>query len=151
MTTNDTGMQAGQLASVPDRGTIVRGGTRMTEQRIRWFLLVEAIAFAVAALVHSGVLLDGYEDIGARIAESIIALVLLAGLVLSLVRPGSTQDAGIGAQAFALLGTLVGSTLIMVVGPRKALDIVYHGTMIVVLVWGLILAWRAPDTAAGRR
>jgi hypothetical protein len=43
-------------------------------QRIRAFLLVQAAAFAAAALVHSGLLVHGYEHRQARVAESVIAL-----------------------------------------------------------------------------
>lgn len=46
--------------------------------RIRVFLLVEAAAFAAASLAHSGVLVHGYEHPQARVAEGVIAVVLLA-------------------------------------------------------------------------
>lgn len=120
-------------------------------QRIRVFLLAEAGAFAAAALVHSGVLVDGYEHDRARVAESVIALVLLAGLALSWVRPARTREAGIVAQGFALLGTLVGVlTIIVGVGPRTAPDVVYHLGIVAVLIWGLTVAVRA-STEAERR
>jgi hypothetical protein len=121
-------------------------------QRIRTFLLVETIAFAAAALVHFGVLLDGYEHDEARIAESVIAIVLLGGLVLSLVRPELTRDAGIGAQGFALLGTLVGIFTIAVgVGPRTVLDVVYHIAIVGVLIWGLLVAIQGAGHAPEQR
>ncbi len=52
-------------------------------RRIRTFLLGEAAAFLAAALVHSGALVAGYEHREAGTAESVIALVLLLGLVVS--------------------------------------------------------------------
>jgi phosphatidylserine synthase len=120
-------------------------------QRIRVFLLVETAAFAAAALVHFGLLVHGYEHRQARVAESVIALVLLAGLVLSWVRPTSTREAGIAAQGFALLGTLVGIfTIIVGVGPRTAPDVVYHIAIVAVLVWGLVVAVRAPANDASQ-
>jgi phosphatidylserine synthase len=120
-------------------------------QRIRAFLLVETAAFAAAALVHFGLLVHGYEHRQARVAESVIALVLLAGLVLSWVRPTSTREAGIAAQGFALLGTLVGIfTIIVGVGPRTAPDVVYHIAIVAVLVWGLVVAVRAPANDASQ-
>jgi hypothetical protein len=113
-------------------------------QRIRAFLLIEATAFAAAALVHFGVLVHGYEHRQARIAESVIAVVLLGGLVVSWARPASTREAGLAVQAFALLGTLVGLFTIAVgVGPRTAPDIVYHVGIVAVLIWGLLVAVRA--------
>jgi len=95
-----------------------------------------------------GVLVDGYEHRESRVAESVIALVLLAGLALSLIRPAWTREAGLAAQGFALLGTLVGVfTIIVGVGPRTAPDIVYHLGIVAVLVWGLVVAARAPANA----
>lgn len=73
-----------------------------------------------------------------------IAAVLLVGLALSLIRPTSTRRVGIAVQGFGLLGTLVGLTLLVVVGPRTALDLVYHAAMVVLLIWGLLVAVRAP-------
>ncbi len=113
--------------------------------RIRVFLLVEAAAFAAASLVHAGVLVHGYEHPQARVAEGVIAVVLLAGSVASWIRPVWTRAAGIAAQGFALLGTLVGLFTIAVgVGPRTAPDVVYHLGIVAVLVWGLVTAARAP-------
>lgn len=113
-------------------------------RRIRVFLLVEAATFLAAALAHSGVLVDGYEHPEARTAESVIALVLLLGLVLSSLRPKWTRSAGVASQVFALLGTLVGVfTIVIGVGPRTAPDIVYHVGILAVLAWGVIVAVRA--------
>jgi hypothetical protein len=120
----------------------------VVRQRIRAFLLIEATAFAAAALVHSGVLVQGYEHRQARIAESVIAVVLLGGLVVSWARPAWTREAGLAVQAFALLGTLVGLFTIAVgVGPRTAPDIAYHVGIVAVLIWGLLVAVRAPSNA----
>ena len=113
-------------------------------ERIRLFLAIEILVFASAALVHSGWLIGGYEDAGAGIAESVIAIVLLAGLVVSWIRPASTRDAGIAVQAFGLLGTCVGTALLIFVGPRTVLDVVYHVVMLALLVWGLAVALRSP-------
>jgi len=118
--------------------------------RIRLLLGLEAAIFIAAALIHFEVLLDGYYDQGAGIAESVIAVVLLAGLLTSLVRPAATRLAGIIAQGFALVGTFVGVTLLLTVGPGTTLDIVIHLVMVIVLVSGLIATVRAPRTVSGR-
>jgi hypothetical protein len=111
---------------------------------IRRFLALEAIAFVAAALVHAGVLLGGYAHRQARIAESVIAAVLLAGLAYSWLRPSSTRRTGLAVQVFALLGTLVGAfTIAIGVGPRTVPDIVYHVGLLVVLSWGLVVAARS--------
>lgn len=111
---------------------------------IRLLLLVELSTFVAAASIHLGVLLDGYDHRPAGIAESVIGAVLLIGLALSLVRPGWTAPVGFAAQAFALLGTVVGIFTIAVgVGPRTLPDIAYHVGIAIVLVGGLVVAGRA--------
>lgn len=111
---------------------------------VRWFLLAEAALFGIASVIHAGVLLQGYEHVQARTAETVIALVLLAGLLGSALAPPRARAFGLGAQAFALLGTLVGVAMIAIgVGPRTALDLTLHVTMVSLLVVGLVAAWRA--------
>ncbi len=120
-------------------------------QTIRAFLLIEAASFAAAALVHFGVLTRGYEHQQAGTAESVIAIVLLFGLALSLAGV-PTRAAGLGAQAFALVGTLVGIfTIAIGVGPRTGPDIAYHAAIVAVLVAGLIVAARAPLAGSRQR
>lgn len=114
-------------------------------QTIRLFLLLEGASFVVAGLVHFGVLTRGYEHRPAAIAESSIAGALIVGFGLTWVWPARTRLTGMVAQAFALLGTLVGAfTIAIGVGPRTAPDIAYHLASLVVLAWGLVVAVRAP-------
>ena len=112
--------------------------------RIRLFLMIEALAFAVAALIHFGWLVHGYEHARARIAESVIAAVLLSGWVVTSINANWARRIGIAVQAFALLGTFVGLfTVAIGIGPRTTPDIVYHLSMVALLVGGLIVAIRA--------
>jgi hypothetical protein len=116
---------------------------------VRYFLLVEAATFIIAAAIHAGLLIGGYEHREARIAESLIALVLLAGMTTAWVRRAWTRAAGLFAQGFALFWTLVGiATIIIGIGPRTVPDVVYHTAIVAVLVWGLVVAWRARVPAA---
>jgi hypothetical protein len=116
---------------------------------IRSFMLIEAIAFALAALTHFGILLGGYEHQKAGIAESVIAAVLAFGLLTSVTRPTTTHGAELAAQSFALFGTLVGIfTIIVGVGPRTVPDIVYHLLIVMVLATGLIITLRARRASA---
>jgi hypothetical protein len=108
---------------------------------IRLFILFEATSFLVAALIHSGFLIGGYEHSRARIAETVIAAALLAGLGLTLIRPDLLRSVGMAVQGFALLGTLVGILTIAVgVGPRTVPDVIYHIVIVIVLVLGLRVA-----------
>jgi hypothetical protein len=120
-------------------------------QRIQLFLLFEAAAFFGAALIHFGVLMDGYEHQKAGTAETVIGVVLLLGLVMTWIRPGSTRGAGLAAQGFALLGTLVGIfTIAIGIGPRTLPDIIYHIGIVVALVSGLVVSARARSSEARR-
>ena len=114
---------------------------------IRRFLLLQSVAFFLAASIHGGYLVPGYQHRAARIAECVLGLVLVAGLTVSLLRPALTRPAGLAAQGFALLGTLVGIfTIIVGVGPRSTPDVIYHIAMVGVLLWGLVVALRThPD------
>lgn len=111
---------------------------------IRFFMLAEAILFIAASLVHRGLLLAGYEHGRARIAETVLASVLILGLLLTWFWPARTRVVGITAQAIALLGTFVGIfTVIVGIGPQSTLDLVYHGVLVALLLGGLAVAIRA--------
>ncbi len=117
---------------------------------IRLFLLAEGVSFAAASAIHSGVLVTGYEHRRAAIAEGVIGAVLLLGWGLTLARASETRPIGIAAQAFALLGTLVGLfTVAIGVGPQRGPDIAYHIAILAVLAAGLLVA--APAPAAEQR
>jgi hypothetical protein len=119
---------------------------------MRLFLLIEAVSFAAASLFHFGVLVTGYEHPGARIPEAVIAAVLFAGLLVSLIRAGWTRWAALVAQGFALLGTMVGLFVIAIgVGPRTPPDLAFHAFFVVTLVWGLIVAWRSRSSSRSHR
>jgi hypothetical protein len=111
----------------------------------RLLLAVQAVLFATASLVHAGVLLSGYEHSRAATAEGVIAVVLFAGLVVSLARPASARTAALVAQGFALLGTLVGVfTIAIGIGPQTAADRVLHVVLLALLAAGLVTVWRSP-------
>ena len=119
-------------------------------QTIRRFLLLEGASFIVAGLIHRGVLVDGYQDAGAAVAETVIGAVLLAAFGLTWVWPARTRPIGLAAQAFALVGTLIGTYLSVIgVGPHTVPDVVYHIAILLALIWGLVVAARAPADGAG--
>jgi hypothetical protein len=117
---------------------------RSTPQTVRFFMLFETATFMVAASIHSGRVIAGYEHQKARLAESVIAIVLLAAVASTWIRPAWTRRAGLSAQLFALVGTLIGVfTIIVGVGPRTIPDMAYHAAIVAVLVWGLVNAKHA--------
>ncbi|MGO4124106.1 hypothetical protein AB4Z01_06880 [Inquilinus sp. YAF38] len=116
---------------------------------VRSVLAAEALAFALASLVHRGWMLPGYAHGAAATAETVIAATLLAGLILCWVLPSRTRVIGLTAQAFALLGTLAGIAAIAGgAGPQTRLDLAYHAAMVAVLAAGLLAFARAEGARA---
>jgi len=116
----------------------------MMTQTIRLFLLLEAAAFVAAASVHFSLVIAGYEHRKAGVAESVIAAVLILALAVTSLGRTWTRRVGLAAQAFALVGTLIGVFTIMIgVGPRTLPDVAYHFAIMAVLIWGLVVAVRA--------
>lgn len=114
-------------------------------QMIRLFLLVESTTFFLAALIHMGFIIRGFEHHNASVAESVIAAVLFGGLLLTLFIREWARNVGMVVQAFALLGTLVGIlTIIVGVGPRTVPDVLYHIAIMAVLALGIKIARSAP-------
>jgi hypothetical protein len=119
--------------------------------RLRVFLISEIALFALASLLHRGILASGFEHARAAVAEGIIALVLAIGFAISVYSPREARVAALWTQGFALLGVCVGVVMIVIgVGPRTGLDYGVHAVMAVTLTSGLIIAKRAkelsPDT-----
>jgi peptidoglycan/LPS O-acetylase OafA/YrhL len=100
--------------------------------------MVEAVAFAVASIIHGGHVIPGYGHRNAYIAEAVLAIALFGGVVITVLAPERARRSGLLAQGFALLGTLVGLVTIAVgVGPRTLPDVIYHIAMVVLLIGGL--------------
>ena len=114
----------------------------------RLFLLLEAVTFLVAAAIHAGALADGHTHHDAAIAESLIAIVLVAALGLGWTRHPWPLRFAVIAQAFALAGVLVGLfTIAIGVGPRTVPDVAYHVAILAVLAAGLAVC-RPPRARA---
>jgi hypothetical protein len=110
---------------------------------IKIILAVEVIAFLAAASVHFGFFIHGYEHPKAPIAESIIAFVLLIGLIITFVKPSLMRKAGLAVQGFALLVTLIGLfTIIIGVGPQSLPDLIFHICIIFLLTCGFFFIKR---------
>ena len=105
----------------------------------RLFLLAEAATFVAAAAIHAGVLVEGHRHREAGIAETVIAIALIAALALGWTpRPWPLRFA-VAGQGFALAGTLVGLfTIAIGVGPRTVPDVAYHLAILVVISAGLV-------------
>jgi len=117
---------------------------------IRTFLLVESATFLSAAALHFGIFLLGYAHGAASVAESVIASVLLGGVLATWIRPRGVRGIALAVQGFALLGTFVGLLTIAIgIGPGTVPDLVIHAIMVLELVSGLVVAGRARVDRAG--
>jgi ABC-type uncharacterized transport system permease subunit len=124
--------------------------SEVTMNPILLFLGVEAVSFAAASLVHAGVLLDGYQHFQASVAEGVIAVVLVLGLVAGAVSARGIRVAGLAAPGFALLGTCVGMVMIAIgVGPQSRFDVALHAGFVTLLAAGLAVTLRRRTLPAG--
>jgi len=117
---------------------------------IQLFVAVQFAPFAFAAGAHFGVFTDK-NDHGAGTAEAEIVLVLLAGLALTFTRATDVRPVALTVQGFALLGTLIGVTLVLTVGPTTAFDLTVHSIMLITLLAGLATTMRAPRSVSSAR
>jgi hypothetical protein len=115
----------------------------MTAQRIAALMGFVVATLVVFSTLHlTGVSNGGAPPRGvnrAGIAEAIIAVALLAG-TLGLLR-GKRRTA-IGTIAFAIAGFGVGLSMTAREGATG--DVVYHATMLPILLFTLVGAWRTP-------
>lgn len=113
------------------------------------FLLAEASAFAIASLVHVGLLAEGYEHRDAVIFESILGSILFLGYLVARVHPTWVRRTGIAVQGMALFGTVIGRfSVIAGDGPWTILELVFYRVITAVLIWGFIIAIIAPTSNA---
>jgi hypothetical protein len=111
-------------------------------------LFAQGAIFAIACAIHAGVLFAGYEHHRAMVAEAVLAAVLIVAAISSVANTPWRARIGLAAQAFALLGTLVGLWMVLIgVGPGTPLDLVLHAATVLLLVVGLTWTLRASRAA----
>ncbi len=92
--------------------------------KLRTFLAAEVVLFALASLLHRGIIARGFEHARAAVAEGIIAVVLAIGLAINVYSPSEARAAALWTQGFALVGVCVGLAMIFIgIGPRTGLDL----------------------------
>jgi hypothetical protein len=117
---------------------------RLTGRRgIEALMAVEAVSLAVVSALHlSGV--DGNDATGAGIAEAVICVVLLGGAI-AYHRASWGGTAAIAAVGFAIVGFCYGLSVTARGGDVP--DVIYHATVLPLLVLTLILIVRAKPRA----
>jgi hypothetical protein len=110
---------------------------------VRGFLLVQIAMFLVLVTIHFGLLIGGYRHPAAGTTESVIAVILVFGLLLTWTPPPWSQRAATAAQSFGTLGVLVGLfTFVLGIGPRTILDLSLNVILLLTLIAGLALTKR---------
>lgn len=109
---------------------------------IRGFLLVQITIFLAMISIHFGLLVGGYRHQNAGTAESVIAVVLVFGLLLTWM-PRWSRRAAIAAQSFGTSGVLLGLvTIALRIGPQTILDLTLNAVLLLTLIAGLAITTR---------
>ena len=105
----------------------------------RIWLAAQAGLFAGAALMHRGVFGAQHIHSRAATAESVIAGLLLLGLLGIIVVPLRTAVIALVVQVLAGIGTCIGIVMVAIgIGPHTPLDIALHAAMLVLIIAGII-------------
>lgn len=111
----------------------------------------EAASLAVISALHlTGTLAGGskpFKPTGAGIAEGVICLVLIVGVVALARDPERGRRIALATLVFAILGFIVG--LNFTVQGGDPIDVVYHATVLPLLVVTLIAVTGHPFRRAG--
>jgi hypothetical protein len=123
-----------------------RGAGRSATSRIPALIAFEAVTLAAMSALHlSGVISGGsrpYDPTDAGVAEAIICVALLAGAVAMVRDPSRGRTVALAATGFALMGFIAGLTFTIRGG--LAADVVYHATMLPLLIATVALLVRKP-------
>jgi hypothetical protein len=111
----------GKPVSQPNRSSLLIGRV----------MLAEAVTFAIASILHFGVL---EFFLGAAIPEAIIAVVLAAGAIAVMRRPGGSWWLALTTTLFALAGVIIGLSVILRSHVSRPADLIYHAGIFVALL-----------------
>ena len=114
---------------------------------------LEAASLLVASLLHLTGFAHGharpFTATGAGIAEAVIGIVVACGAI-SLLRPGARgRGTALAVTAFAIIGVLYGLSITTQGGDLP--DIVYHATLLPLLIATFALLLRTGEHSGGNR
>lgn len=110
----------------------------VAEERLRLIMSFQILLFIIGALSHAGFLPFSYLHFQARVAESIIAVLLTIGLASTFTKKPWKFKLTTATQVLSLFGTLVGVVMISIgVGPRTNFDYGLHAAMIILFLVAL--------------
>ena len=105
-----------------------------------WLLGLEALLFGAGALIHAGVLYGIPEHARIATAEGIVAAMLAAGVIVSLLRFWGTRTIALTTQGLAL-GTLLGLFAISL-GLQTRPDNFFHAILLLIMALGLMTTFK---------
>lgn len=122
-------------------------------RRIAALMVLEAASLLVASLLHLSGFAHGharpFTATGAGIAEAVIGVVVACGAI-SLLRPGARgRRIALAATGFAIIGVLYGLSITTQGGDLP--DIVYHATLLPLLIATFALLLRTSQHGGGNR
>jgi hypothetical protein len=100
-------------------------------------MTLAALTFVAASLIHSGFVTSLDPLPAAAIAEGLIAVVLAVGVAAAASGWPAARWLAPATTVFAILGTLLGLSIVL--REQRTGDIVYHVTVLVVLIAALVL------------
>lgn len=115
-------------------------------------IVADAVVFLLAAATHLGVRIPvGVAVIAepripdAAIVEGIVALAFVGSAYAIRTRKNWAWTATVVAHVVGIVGILIGiGALAAGLGPTTATNAIYHRTMLVVLLVGLLALWTSP-------
>lgn len=117
---------------------------------IRVWLAAQAGLFAVAALMHRGAFGAAHVHVRAATAESVIAGILLLGLLATIAVPLRAAVIALVVQILAGIGTGIGIVMVAIgVGPHTPIDYVLHAAMLGLIIAGILHTRRQMATRPG--
>jgi hypothetical protein len=109
-------------------------------------MLVATVTFIVASVIHFGAAIPlGFVTIpsdpfrGAAIPEAVIAVALAAGSIAFVARKGTAWWPAFAAVALAVVGVLVGLSVIIRGRVSRTGDLAYHGSILILLLVIMVL------------
>ncbi len=115
-------------------------------RKIAALITFEAATLAIASALHLNGAIHGgskpFDASDAGIAEAIICVALTVGAIALLRAWNRGRAVALAATGFAIVGFIVGLTFTVRGG--DTLDVIYHATMLPVLMATLILLSRSP-------
>ncbi len=110
----------------------------VAEQRLRLIMSFQILLFIMGALSHAGYLPFSYVHFQARLAESVIAVLLTIGLASTFTQKTWKYKLTTATQVLSLFATLVGVVMISIgVGPQTNFDYGLHAVMIILFLVAL--------------